>query len=91
MSKTKSMMKSKRKSKKEEPVYDPNLFVRNPTPTPDLTADEQIIQLGKRRVKLMGQIGWLLNDNTDYDRIVRDVPPLQKEVKEIDAVLDVAR
>ena len=91
MSKTKSMMKSKRKSKKEEPVYDPNLFVRNPTPTPDLTADDQICQLGKRRAVVMGQIGWLLNENKDYDRIMRDVPPLQKEVKEIDAVLVVAR
>ena len=82
---------SKRKSKKKEPVYDPNLFVRNPTPTPDLTEDEQISQLGRRRAKVMDQIGGLLNENMDYDKIMREVPPLQKEVTEIDTALDVAR
>jgi len=82
---------SKRKSKKKEPVYDPNLFVRNPTPTPDLTADEQISHLGRRRAVVMGQIGWLLNENMDYDKIMREGERLHKELTEIDAVLDVAR
>jgi len=82
---------SKRKSKKKEPVYDPNLFVRNPTTTPDLTAGEQISQLGRRRAVVMGQIGWLLNENKDFGKTTRELPPLKKELSEIDAVLVVAR
>ena len=82
---------SKGKRKKKEPAYDPNLFVRNPTPTPDLTAEEQISHLVNRRAKVMGQIGWLFNKNKDYKKLKREYPSLKKELSEIDAVLVVAK
>jgi len=72
---------------KKEPVYDPNLFVREPTPKPGLAAEEQITQLGSRRAVVMGQISWLLNENKDYGKLSKELPPLKKELSSIDAVL----
>ena len=79
------------KRKKKEPAYDPNLFVRNPTPNPDMTSDEQIDHLGIRRARVMGQIRWLFNENKDYKKLKREYPSLKKELSEIDAVLVVAK
>jgi hypothetical protein len=82
---------SKGKRKKKEPAYDPDLFVRDPTPTPSMTAEEQNAHLVSRRPVVMSQISWLLNENKDYGKLVRELPSLRKELSEIDAVLVVAR
>jgi len=82
---------SKGKRQKKEPVYDPNLFVRDPTPTPGLTAEEHIGHLGSRRSMVMDQIGWLLNENKDYGKLTTELPPLRKELSDIDAELVVAK
>ena len=82
---------SKGKRKKKEPVYDPNLFVRDPTQTPGMTAEEQNAHLVSRRPVVMTQINWLLNENKDYKRLTRELPPQKKELTEIDAQLVAAR
>ena len=82
---------SKGKRQKKEPVYDPRLFVREPTPTPGLTAEEHIGHLGSRRSMVMDQIGWLLNENKDYGKLTKELPPLRKELSKIDAELVVAK
>jgi len=82
---------SKGKRQKKEPVYDPRLFVREPTPTPGLTSEEHIGHLGSRRSMVMDQIGWLLNENKDYGKLTKELPPLRKELSKIDAELVVAK
>ncbi len=78
---------AKGKKKKKEPKYNPNIFLRVPVHTPDMTAEERLASFGRRRAVVMGQIGWLFNENKDYKKLTKELPSLKKELAEIDKEL----
>jgi len=78
---------SKRTRKKKKPEYIPNLFVREPTLDPDMSKEDRLVYLGRRRAVVMGKMSWLMNENKDYSKLVKELPELRKEVAEIDTEL----